>query len=250
LNEVSVRHCPDSLLISSEQSWIKVELEPVLLRGNVAGDDPHANEVIHPALLLGLRQLGLYELHAAAVSFADSALVMVGPSGSGKTSLAAAMLEAGGRYLGDDGILLRLVDGELELLSYPLPFRFTDRTHAAFSKPRAATRSVTEAKWSVDLDIAYPGRHRPSWSERCVVLLPRIGTTTEFRPLAAADILTALIEQSASVVAPLHHDPKRHLATLARLAQQPARGTLQLGPEWLETPRRSAETLLQLLELR
>jgi hypothetical protein len=55
-------------------------------------------------------------LHAAALSFGDSALVLAGTSGSGKSTLARALLGRGARYLSDEFVRIS-AGGEVEGIS-------------------------------------------------------------------------------------------------------------------------------------
>ena len=56
---------------------------------------------------------------ATAVAIGGRALLIEGPPGSGKSSLALALIDRGARLIGDDGVMLEVVDGQL--LAHPHP---------------------------------------------------------------------------------------------------------------------------------
>ena len=56
---------------------------------------------------------------ATAVAIGGRALLIEGAPGMGKSSLALALIDRGARLIGDDGVMLAVVDGQL--LAYPHP---------------------------------------------------------------------------------------------------------------------------------
>jgi len=58
---------------------------------------------------------GLF-LHATAIAYAATGVLVLGPSGSGKSSLALALLNGGARLVADDGVLVRTAGEAVTLL--------------------------------------------------------------------------------------------------------------------------------------
>ena len=56
---------------------------------------------------------------ASCVAIAGRGVLIEGPAGSGKSSLALALIDRGAALVGDDGILLKLRDGQLWALPPP-----------------------------------------------------------------------------------------------------------------------------------
>ena len=70
-----------------------------------------ASVVSAQALPLAATLRGLKVMHASGVVLDGMAVLFMGQSGAGKSSLAAALVNAGGRLLSDDAVALELCDG-------------------------------------------------------------------------------------------------------------------------------------------
>ena len=232
--------------ITNGRSWVTVEAGP-RIRGEIAPDEPDTElEILFAALLLALRDVRVFELHAAVACYEDTALVLVGPSGSGKSTSALALLSAGCDSLGDDRVLFREHDGELELLHYPVPFRATPRTLASFSAlaPFASENDYL-GKHAVDVASAFPSRLRHEFRGPTILLYPELGPRSTIRELAPQSAFERLLLESGSLAVEGHTAPREHLDLLQHLVRRSRCLSLTLGPEWLSAPERSARTLLE-----
>lgn len=234
------------IAITNGRSWVAVERGPNI-RGEVAAEEPDPElEILFVALLLALREVRIFELHAAVVCRDDTALVLVGPSGSGKSTATLALVSAGCNYLGDDRVLFRERDDELELLHYPVAFRATPRTLASFPTltPFASANDYL-GKHPIDVTSAFPGRLRRGFRGPTMLLFPEIGARSEIRELSPQPAFERLLLESGSIVVEGHAAPREHLDLLRQLVQRSRCLSLTLGPEWLSAPERAARTLLE-----
>jgi hypothetical protein len=234
------------IAITNGRSWVVVERGPNI-RGEIAAEEPDPEfEILFVALLLALRELRIFELHAAVVCRDDTALVLVGPSGSGKSTATLALVSAGCNYLGDDRVLFRERDDELELLHYPVAFRATSRTLASFPAlaPFASANDYL-GKYPIDVTGAFPGHLRRAFRGATLLLFPEIGARTELRELSPQPAFERLLLESGSLAVEGHAAPREHLDLLQRLVRRSRCLSLTLGPEWLSAPERSARTLLE-----
>ena len=106
-------------------------------------------------------------LHATAVVFGESGVVIVGSSGSGKSALALALLAHSGTtgrfgaLIGDDRVWLRAACGRLVASGAPQTAGLIERRAAglqsAASEPAAVVRLV--------VDLSGPNRSWPRWPD-------------------------------------------------------------------------------------
>lgn len=114
-------------------------------------NDPRLATVASFAVCAALRRFGTFDLHSAGVVEPRSArgVVIVGPSGSGKSTLTSQLALAGWSYLSDDGLLLSLVDNEVEVRGFRsffamksgAPMKHCFEPEVAFGSRRATTAS-------------------------------------------------------------------------------------------------------------
>ena len=230
-----------------ERSWFTIEEWPPKVRG-VLGGSGATRELLLGALIVALRSMGAYLLHAAAVSHDDQALLLIGDSGAGKSTTAIALVSAGCSYIGDDGCLIRQRSGDVELLSLWSSFRLTERSLASFSALRShSSKLASDEKWQLDVRTAFPDRYLTHWLGRKTLLfLERSAEhSSSLHPLSGAEAVGLLIRQSNALSLGCHPNPRQHLDLLARLVAVAPVARLQLGTEWLSDPIAAAEWLLE-----
>ena len=194
------------------------------------------------ALVLALRQRGLFHVHAAGLVRADGRAVLVaGPGGAGKSTLALALLERGGLgYLGDDAVFLAARGGGAEVLSFPRDFHVSDRTAAAFPRlaPFLGARYPALGKRRLSPGRAFPGRERAVAGPPAVLLVPEVTSAgpTEVEEVPAAHGLGALIESSALVAVDGMPAAAEHLAVLGRSLAGARCFRVCMGSDLLEDP--------------
>jgi hypothetical protein len=71
---------------------------------------------LNQVLPLVMSRQGHLVFHASAVEIAGAAMAFVGGSGSGKSTLAASFATGGGRFLGDDGLVVEQADKGFRVL--------------------------------------------------------------------------------------------------------------------------------------
>ena len=232
---------------NDDQAWFTIEGSKV--RG-VLGHTDATRELLVGALTIALRFMGVYLIHAGAVSFDDQALLLIGDSGAGKSTTAIALVSAGCSYLGDDGCMIREHSGDVELLALWSSFRLTGSSLARFhGLQKHTSKQVEDDKWKLDVPAAFPGRHLRHWLGRKTILF--LGRSGEHRsllhPLAKADAVGLLIAQSNALSLACHPNVRGHLELLARLASVACTVQLQLGSEWLSDPVAAGNRLLERL---
>jgi HprK-related kinase B len=85
---------------------------------------------------------GYLLLHASGVSWNGRAAVLAGPPGAGKSTAALHFVEKGFRFLSNDRVLAKLLDGEVEVLGYPKQPRVNPGT--VLTHPRLRTHLAPE----------------------------------------------------------------------------------------------------------
>ena len=98
--------------------------------------------VFHLALIELLRRRGLYTIHATALEYHGSAVLIPGNSGRGKTTSFISLLRSGYRYLSDDHPLLHDSGAHIEVLPFPIKINVTDATVQFFPELREASEQV------------------------------------------------------------------------------------------------------------
>ncbi|MDB4916025.1 MAG: hypothetical protein JWM95_3669 [Gemmatimonadetes bacterium] len=192
-------------------------------------DTPHSDEIalsLHHMLTLAsaflLGRMGAALAHAGAVADdAGNAWLFVGDSHSGKTTTCVALTDAGWRFLTDDQVVLRMMDGVLVAEGWPR------RAHlnAGYDESR-----ILGVRDSVDLRERWSDRWC-RWAPLRAVVLPRVNAhaATSTQPAAGASVMAALIRQSPWLLADKVAAPQV-LALLERAAHLTAM-TLELGSD-------------------
>ncbi len=201
-----------------------------------ASDHAWLGGLLHAALLLALRLRGWFELHAAGLVSGERAALIIGDAGVGKTTALFSCVERGARFLSDDRVLLRDIDG---VLAYPREAHLSDQTVAALPSLAGVplVGPAMAGKRRGDVRARWPERFTTSSPRPGALLFPRLSRgVTRTAPLARADALGGLIEASALVaVADVPFAPE-NLALLARLADMVPAWTLELGGDALREP--------------
>jgi hypothetical protein len=230
-----------------ERAWFTIEGSPPRIRGVLGNGGDSVRDLLLGALLVALRSLGVFTIHAAAVSSGEQALLLVGESGAGKSTTATAMVNAGCRYLGDDGVLIRQRQDDIELLPFWPSFRLTDQSLASFEALRPHSIKLPgDEKWRLDTLAAFPDRYLSHWlGPKIVLFLGRTaGHCSSLQPITQAEAAGLLIAQSHVLSLECHPDPRRHLDLLAQLVSVAHLARLELGTEWLAEPVAAAQRLL------
>ncbi|MCG3181519.1 MAG: hypothetical protein BIFFINMI_03915 [Phycisphaerae bacterium] len=185
-----------------------------------------------------LSSLGLFPTHAAGVRVDGRCWLLAASSGCGKTTVAAALAEAGGEFLGDDWVLLGREDGRI--VAHGFPSRVGLRPPSmrwlpglaplCEGGPVAAEGPGADGRFKYSLDPlrAWPGRVL-SAADVDGVLLPRIAGEgpTRFEPATRTEALNALMEQNLSLINPA--SAEAHFQVLADLVAQAEVRRLVLG---------------------
>jgi hypothetical protein len=190
-----------------------------------------------------LRASHLYCLHAAGlISPAGDCVLVVGPSGSGKTTLALASIRHGWRYLSDDAVLLRRVDGHDERIGdgaghvTALGLRahlYIDAEAAPVHQDFALGGEVPDATGGHRRRVRLDAAHAANKLEACVprlLVFTRISglERSEWRPVDSVTALKSLLDASG----PQLWDSRTmgsHLAVLAELVRQAPACELHAG---------------------
>jgi len=195
----------------------------------------------HPILTLPLletlKRRGLYSLHAAGVSRAGRALVIVGTSGSGKTTLSLALVRAGFDFLGDDMMFLSTREKQVCLQAFPDEVDVTETTLAFFpelGQLLSRPRRPGWPKWSFRAESFYGARI--AWSAQPAALVfPSIShtETSRLEPMSAQG---ALLEMLPNVLLTEPSACQAHLSALAQLSAQTPCYRLWTGRDFLDLP--------------
>ena len=248
--------------LSDARSRSIIDLQDRSITADVFVDDRGAVAVsthglLHASLCLYLRERGLFELHAAAVRDGDSARLIVGHAGAGKSSCALMMLAAGGRYLGDDRVLVRRAHGEaprgpavhgVELCAYPRTFHVALATATAIEGVLSLAERAEGigGKLALDPSRAFPGGFCRDFAGPTSILLPRVEprAQSEVRPVTSAEAMGALIESSALALVDGIRHRDENLALLAALTNGARAFHVGLGRDALDHPVATARRIL------
>ena len=170
----------------------------------VLGDElaPYASGLVSAAVLLALREEGLFDLHAAAlVDARGRGIVVAGDSGAGKTTTTLALLETGGSYVGDDRVFLRDAGDDVAVLAWPREFHLGPGTLAFCPRlaPLMGNAYGSGEKRTLAPERAYPGRFLAALPRVDALVFPRIAAQerTEATPLDRASAFGELLVAGA-----------------------------------------------------
>ncbi len=196
-------------------------------------------------LLMLLRPLGLYGLHACGLrkpdvcgdAGGDVGALLVGGSGAGKTTTTLNLIRHGWDYLSDDAVLLREAGERVEAVAFRKGFSCTPKTLLAFPGLRGVEEfGDPSGKRVVDLGATFGGGFVPRCTPR-LLLFPRLHAgRTELRPLPNALALVRLSQQSGGIMTAARGDnvvSRGQLELLKRLVRQAQSFELLLGEDAL-----------------
>lgn len=156
------------------------------------------------SLLLLLRRVGLYGLHANGLSHDGQGLLLVGPSGSGKTTLTLSLLQAGWRALGDDVIALRQREKGITALALQRGFACTPQTMTFFPHLTMTNaqqlETVRQKRWLAP--VAAEAEPLNSACQPTLLLFPTIidAAHSHLTPVDSTQTMLGLMAQSAALL--------------------------------------------------
>ncbi len=195
--------------------------------------------VFHLALIELLRRRGLYTIHATALEYHGSAVLIPGNSGRGKTTSFISLLRSGYRYLSDDHPLLHDSGAHIEVLPFPIKINVTDATVQFFPELREASEQVLHPgfpKRYFYADDLYPmavgQRSQPG-----IVLFPHVvdAPRSRLELLPKSRALEAMLPQALLVYD--QEVARREFQVLAKLVQQVDCYRLHFGRDILDLPK-------------
>jgi hypothetical protein len=198
-------------------------------------------------LLKLLRPLGIYSLHAAALSTADGkGLLLVGAPGSGKSTLAIGLIRQGWSYLSDDAVLLRDGSESVEALGCRRSFYIDAVRSPDYSDLSLGSETLDSngrERRRVGINEAFAEQH----VRRCIpriVIFPRIKSHNQSTlvPIDHVSALRVLLSQSAPQLFD-RGTMSAHLELLNRLLQQSEVYELNAGIDLYHEPAK----LIQLI---
>jgi hypothetical protein len=187
---------------------------------------------LNQVLPLALSRQGELVLHGSAVDIGGQGVAFLGESGRGKSTLAASFATAGTRFLTDDGLLLKWVDGCCTIIPSHPSIRLWADSRAALVNERVsvapAVSFTDKSRIFAGPGVAFCTEDRPL---RHVYFLgngeAQVPTINLLRPAAA---LVELVKHSFLLDIEARDMLVRHFDDLTRLAELPIYF-------WLDYPR-------------
>jgi hypothetical protein len=138
-------------------------------------------------------------LHAGAVAWGQSGVVLPGTTGSGKTTLVTGLLGAGFSYLSDEAALIDPQSGRL----HPFPKSLTLRPGSLELMPELTERLAPELAWTTRLryDLSADAVRTNVLGAPCIVryvIIPRYvrGSHSRLAPISRAETLINLSQNA------------------------------------------------------
>lgn len=153
---------------------------------------------LNQVLPLALSRQGQVVLHASAVGLAGNGVAFIGESGRGKSTLAASFATTGSRFLTDDGLQLRWLDGKCWVVpSHPSIRLWEDSegaliTHAVSKAP--AVDFTTKVRLLAGDHIAFCTETQPL--RRVYFLGDGTAPTLAIDSMAPVEALMALVKNT------------------------------------------------------
>ncbi len=217
------------------------------IRGEVHAEslrDPHRFSTLPllMALSVGLRGLGLFQLHAAALRLDDFLVLVAGDSGAGKTTTALSLAVAGAAWGGDDTVFLHADGaGGAAIACVPRSFHLRAQTVRAFPslEEHATLRpDGAEERWDLDPRRAFPDRGFLRAGTPDILVFPTVTTQphTQTRRLSQAEAAGRLIPAGAFVVVDGIVGAPEQMALFGAMASAARAVSLELGGDALRDP--------------
>jgi hypothetical protein len=158
-------------------------------------------ELVILALTAGWRSAGWVPVHAGAVTNGERCAIICAPSGGGKSTLTAAFVRRGWRAIGDDKLLLRMVDGRPHLAALQRTFNLHPVTSTWFPEVGDLERLPRYSTWThkrkVKMESIWP---EPVADDAQPTHLLRVRRGPQpggivYEPLSAGDTLATLLRQ-------------------------------------------------------
>ena len=183
-------------------------------------------------LLMLLRPLGRYGLHACGLEHHNTGLLLVGSSGSGKTTTSLNLIREGWRYLSDDAVLLSYEQNTVKVSAFRRGFSCTSQTLKHFPELTGSTEFGDPG----GKRIVYPGGSFTPTCTPSLIVFPQVSSeATRLQPLTSAQSLIRLCQQSAGIMTDTAVS-QGQLDVLKALVGQTRSFALQLGQCTLEKP--------------
>ena len=196
-------------------------------------------------LLMLLRPLGRYGLHACGLGRHGAGLLLVGSSGSGKTTTSLNLMRHGWQYLSDDAVLLGVgANSTVQVAAFRQGFSCTPKTLAHFPELSGSSEfGDPDGKRVVYPDGSFTSTCIPS-----LIVFPRLSEgETRLHPLTASQSLIRLCQQSAGIMTDTAVS-QGQLRVLRTLVGQARSLELQLGWDALESSGLTDTLIRQTLE--
>lgn len=191
------------------------------------------------ALIILMRPLGLYGLHANGVAKEGVGYLVVGDSGCGKTTLSLNLVLQGWNYLSDDVLMLRMEGVKVAALALRQGFSCPEDSFARMSLSKIFKHEISALsgyKRMIDNTNLFPekfiNRFLPS-----VLLFPGIANQPQTRLVAMnpTNALLALIRQSSGLLIDAA-STRKQMEVLKILADQTHSYQILLGTDVYECP--------------
>lgn len=186
-------------------------------------------------LATGWRLEGWVPVHSATVTKDGVCALLCARSGGGKSTTTAALVRRGWQTLGDDKLLLRLVDGYPVVRALLHTLNLHPRTREWFPEVGDLDGLPTYSAWTdkrrVRAGAVWLGAAVESAAPTHVVRLERTVDHSEIRvsPLSNEETLAVLLRQ---IVIPTHRETARHILSVATETARRLRGiSLEVGTE-------------------
>ncbi len=190
---------------TKDGSFIKAEVESGCASGYISKELVQSKPYIFSDLVMApfmemLKQRGFYGLHAAAAVKDHRCYLFPGNAESGKTTVALSLVRNGFRYMGDDKLLFRETDNQIEALAFTRRFNI-DPGIALYFKELSFLKNLAPLPLSVkrpfDISRIYPDSF-VSFAQPNVLIHLEMTSDTVSRivRISPVDSFTRLIHQT------------------------------------------------------